>query len=119
MKAKVTKPDGTVLELEGTAEEISRVVDRQSLAPTQWLNPGTTFWCQDGSLHDWSPGCYPLTCRKCSYKAPYTQISVPSVFGPADTCCHEPDNSTFPRCTKCGQHVGTFFVTSTQTSFPP
>jgi hypothetical protein len=54
MKAKITRTDGVVLELDGTPEEI------QKLIPLQWsLSPGVTIWPQwpvvNPPLNPWNP----------------------------------------------------------------
>ena len=44
MKLKITKPDGTVIEAEGTAEECERLVHRDALqvAPLPFITPIVT-----------------------------------------------------------------------------
>ena len=60
MKAVVVRPDGTRIEVEGTEEEVLRLLAALHLAPVPVLQPCPVPWAQPVPVVPWWPTYHPF-----------------------------------------------------------
>jgi hypothetical protein len=116
MKKKVTRPDGTVEELEGTAEELAEL-EKKSREPANESPKTKKRVILSEEDHGEIRKIVSEELNKRNWWTGWT-VNYPNVW----TCQHEYPSPWFgtvpPACTKCGQAALTFLSTYTSDVVP-
>lgn len=94
MKSKIVRPDGTVIEIEGTQQEVADLLQKLAPAPFTWPSSVTT------TPVPWAEIKWPaITYGPCQHRYPAVWMSVSP---PQCEICHEPAAAVSPLWSSSG-----------------